>query len=291
VWAAFPDALQGIAASPGTPNEALSVSAPNPQELLAHAVRTLESRRSVSARLLVGVNLYGEQMIGSGSYREEVPARSRRLRLEINLQHGDQVSRVLKICDGKRFWDYQQIFLDRPPRLACYDVGRIEQALRNAGRTNEPWPLTAGIVKLLRSLRDVFVFDRIQAGRLDQIPVWRLDGVWRPEWLMQMVPDQKKLVDQNLVVDPTLFGPQQPDRITLYLGQDDLFPYRMECSRSPKNVDPQSPDAGRTVLVYLQMAEVEIDVPLDPAHFNYNPGDIKFADTTDAFLRLRNLRD
>ena len=75
---------------------------------------------------------------------------------------------------------------------------------------------------------------------------------------MQMVPDQKKLVDQNRPLDPSLFGPQQPDRISLYLGQDDLFPYRMECSRSSssKNLDPLSSDAGRTVLVYLQMAEV-----------------------------------
>jgi hypothetical protein len=43
--------------------------------------------------------------------------------------------------------------------------------------------------------------------------------------------------------------------------------------------------------MYLQMVEVEIDRPLDPAFFNYNPGDVKFPDNTDAFLRQRNLRD
>jgi hypothetical protein len=153
--------------------------------------------------------------------------------------------------------------------------------------------LTAGLVKLLRSLRDVFIFDTVQAGHLDQIPVWRIEGAWRPEWLVQLVPDQKNLVEQKRPIDPARFAPQQPDRVALYLGQDDLFPYRMECFRSSpaKEVASVSSDAGRTVLIYLQLAEVEINAPLDPAHFNYNPGDIKFPDGTDGFLRARNLRD
>lgn len=293
----FSLAQQPLTTNPGTPVDPSIAPLPNPQELLAQALQTLEAQRSVSARLLVGVNLYGEQMIGSGTYREEEPARSRRLRLEINIQHGDQVARVLKVCDGKHFWDYQQIFLDRPPRLASYDIERIERALRKAGKTpgqdGEPWPLTAGMVKLLRALRDVFVFDTVQPGKLDQTPVWKIEGGWRPEWLVQLMPDQKNLIEQKRPIDSARFAPQQPDRMALFLRQADLFPYRLEWFRtaSAPDDDPQSPNAGRTVLVYLQLDPVELNVPIDPAHFNYNPGDVKFPDSTDAFLRQRNLRD
>ncbi len=88
-----------------------------------------------------------------------------------------------------------------------------------------------GLPKLLDGLQRSFRFNRVEAGRLDTLPVWIAAGSWSPEGIAFV---SKELADQAAHEQPLnlkLLPPQLPEQVWLYTGQDDLFPYRIEYRR------------------------------------------------------------
>jgi hypothetical protein len=144
-----------------------------------------------------------------------------------------------------------------------------------------------GLSRLLRGLDAAFRFEVLGQTTLLGMPVWKLRGQWRPERLAKLLPAEKKAIREGRGVDLAALPAHLPECVLLFLGTQDLFPYRFEYRRSePK--EGEDADASRAI-VTMQLLKVNVNVPIDPAQFDYRPGDIKPDDETDQYLKTLGL--
>lgn len=207
------------------------------------------------------------------------------------MQVGERVVGRLQISDGSHLW-IVTTFKDEP-ELERVDVDRVLTAGQGSGTTNPGADLgLGGLSYLLNKLRADFEFKTIFQSQLGELPMIGLEGTWRPEALAKLLPDQAAAVAAGGTYDTTKLKSHLPDRVVLYLGADDMFPYRIEYRRA---IDPGKADEaaarmaqhGSRQLLVLELFEVRFDEPMEETLFLFSPGTRKFIDATDAYLQRR----
>lgn len=265
-----------------------SVSTPRPQTLLATAVRTLERRTSIAAKIRQEVNLFGKHLVGSGSYLEQRAGGKLRMRLELTLQVGDQTSSLVQVCDGKYLWTHRQLLGNTD--LSRIDVSRAREAQARAEKMpgkggTGMLPGMGGLPKLLRALHASFDFTDAQQGRWGKRKrlVWRLRGRWKTDRLVEILPSQKEAIEEGKPSELSQLPGHLPEQVILLLGQEDLFPYRVEYRRSDT--------AEGRPLVTMQLYDVVLDGPVDARRFIYNPGKAAFSDQTESYVKSLGVKE
>src|SRR5262249_53716690 len=143
---------------------------------------------------------------------------------------------------------WQQRQYKETPSLQRVDVDKVLTAAAGQGGAA---PLNhdavtvlglGGLGRLLEVLRKDFDLNSVFRSQLKADPadidVYGIEGRWRPEALRQLnVASSAKLREHV------------PDRVVLYLGCDDFFPYRIEYSRDRASADPNAPPESRPLLV------------------------------------------
>jgi hypothetical protein len=262
--------------------------------LLRRALNAVDAQRSIAAKVRQKVDLLGRPMFGSGIYLQQGRGRERMLRLELKLQIAKQTSSVQEICDGTALWICED-FGDAKS-LTRVDMARLLRARPKSPPPPAPpavnaWFALGGLPKLLASLESSFRFGQVIESRLDDLRVWTVEGQWKPARLAELLPDQKSAIDSNSAVDLTKLAAHLPDRVTLHIGWDDLFPYRIEYWRGePATKDTKANDHGK-LLVLMELYEVQLGGPIDPRQFAYAPGDLQPTDRTQAFLDKLSLEE
>ena len=260
----------------------------NGQELLEHAILTLESRPSVSAKIRQSVDLFGHKPVGSGVYLEQRSEGEPLLRLEMRMQLGSEPSSLLHVCDGRHLWGYRKI--GEGETLSRIDVGRVAEALEESGRMHQiakvgHWPGLGGLSRLLRGLHAAFDFNSVEETRLaGQLPVWRLRGEWKQARLAKLLPEED-LAKKGKPVDFSRLPQHLPDHVLLLLGKTDEFPYRIEYRRRKPNGQEGEGSLGGRSVVTLELHQVNLNAPIHPTRFLYNPGDLEYSDETKHFIR------
>lgn len=296
--AGSPNVGGALATTDASTVPAVTPAAPAPpvDALFARAIEYLEAYRSVSAKVHARVNIFGREIFGQGVYLEEEPRRARRLRFELNINLGNQTSTLLNIADGHYFWSYQQL-VGNEHTLTRHDIDRIARAMdQNADNPTLDrdgwWPSMGGLTKLLRRLWATGDFPPPLPAQLQGMRVWKLQGTWKQSFLAAVLPDQRAAAEKGRPFDLTKVpvSVQIPDTIVVYLGQEDLFPYRIEFgrSRAVKSADFPAAQAPGP-LVQIQFLEVSVNVPIDPVQFNYNPGNLTPTDLTEPYLLSHGL--
>lgn len=260
------------------------------QAILLSAVRTLEGRNGVSAKIRHRIDLFDKQLVGSGVYFQQRAGSDHLIRLELRIHVGNQQSSLLQVLappnpDGHYLWTYRK--LPDEEKLSRIDLVRAARALKKAetmpGRGTEGMLAGfGGLPKLLRGLQAAFDFDAAQPARLDRLPVWTLQGHWKPDRLAKILPDQKAAIEAGQPADLSKLPDHLPDHVVLMLGQEDLFPYRIEYRRGIARKEGREKDSR--ALVTMELFDVKLDVPIDRTRFIYNPGNTSFVDETDSFL-------
>ena len=69
-----------------------------------------------------------------------------------------------------------------------------------------------------------------------------------------------------------------PDSVTLFLGQEDCFPFRIDYLRSVPKSSPRC-------LMSLEFFELNFNGPIDSGQFIFTPGNLPIIDRTDEFVR------
>lgn len=273
-------------------------------ELVQNAVRLLESRATISARIRQQVNLFGKEMVGAGTYLEQRTGGNLRFRLESKIRLGEETSTLLEVCDGQYLWRYQR--LHEEGTLTRIDIDRVLRALEEVdqlGRieTVEQWPGLGGLPKLLRGLYVNFDFPTVEQAKLDstalsespsavQLPVWRVRGQWKRERLAELLPDRKDDIAAGKPVNLAELPPPLPQAVVLYLAADDLFPHRIEYYRSSSEQAGQGRGAQQPIVV-IELIQLNVNVPIDPSRFFYNPGNLDCIDQTGDFLKQLGLEE
>jgi hypothetical protein len=272
-----PTTVPGIVSLPetGAAGEVQPVPRPDPNTLFEQANEVLTRRRSITCKLRHQAVLFGRSFVGSGNYAQG-PASSRWMRYELLMKVGEREVYQLQVNDGRYLWQQRQ-YKDTPS-LQRIDVDKVLAAMGQGGAPGAMNTEAAtvlglgGIGRLLTVLRKDFNFNVVFSSKLkanpNDIPVYGIEGRWRPEVLSNINLDS-----------PQKLRPHVPDRVVVYLGCDDFFPYRFEFHREATTSDPNAAGKSQPLLV-LDLFDVQFDAPLDEAMFRFNAGSQPFLDVT-----------
>lgn len=258
-------------------------------ELMVEACERLQRHPAVSAKIRHRVDQFGHVMAGSGAYSQG-PWNERRWRMELRIQAGGDLTTWQQVSDGRYVWTYQQLIGN--PKLSRVDLDEVQYALAAAAAdAAQPGSFDAltlgGLPHMLGGLRDSFEFISVQPARLANLPVWVLRGAWTREMLGTLLPRQQDRLESGAAFDQRELAEHVPDLVVVTLGQDDLFPYRIEYVRTAATLSDDEREAGAPArtLVSLELFEVRLGGAVDPVQFTYNPGSQPVADGTAEFLR------
>jgi outer membrane lipoprotein-sorting protein len=263
--------------------------------------------QSVQARIRYRANLFGTQNVGAGLYLQQGIGEDRKFRLELKTAIGEQkLLTFQQVCDGKFLWQYRDSFnkqgpdklapakpgddaADRPT-ITRIDLVKVRQTLQDSDRkftSNALGQLAfGGLPKLLDGLQKSFRFNRVEAGHLDTLPVWTAVGSWSPEGIAFLSKDLADQAAHDQPLNLKLLPPQLPEQVWLYVGQDDLFPYRIEYRRRTGQGRGGETGQGEMVpIVTVEFYEVRLNAPINPHEFDYQPGNADIVDNTASYIK------
>ncbi len=266
----------GIVAAIATADPVGSNAAPaalSPADLLVRqAADRLDQYSSISAKVRYSAEVFERRIVGAGTYLQG-PSASHLLRFELKLQVGDQVTSLQQIADGGSLWTLRQV--DDAPTLSRVDIAKVLEAVPagalgqgGAGQGGHVLGL-GGLPRLVRGLSGSFRFNSVQQAQLAGVTVYVTRGSWERAALARLLPDQQAAIQAGQAVDLGKLPRQVPDEVILFLGRDDLFPYRIEYRRK-----------GAKPLLIMELFELKLNTPLDRRWFDYQPGDTPVVDQT-----------
>jgi len=268
--------MLGVGTLPEGVSDARPLPRPDPKLLFDQATTMLARRHSIVAKLRYQADLFGRTIVGAGDYVQGTPS-SRLMRYEVRMQFGDRQVHQLQVNNGRYLWQQRQY--QSEPELQRIDVERVLAARPVAGGPGGEAATVlglGGLGRLIETLRKDFEFVEVFRSELKSDPadiaVYGIEGRWRPEALKSLHLDS-----------PAKLRSHVPDRVVIYLGCDDSFPYRIEYLREVAATEPNAPAQTRPLLV-LELLEVQFDAPLDESQFNFTAGSRPFTDVTDRFL-------
>jgi hypothetical protein len=253
---------------------------PPADAVLRSAIEALQRYETVVAKVRQRADLLSRRIVGSGRYVQG-PVRYNLVRLELSLQVEDRASALLQVCDGKQLWTHRDQW--GQTKLACLDAQRILAAMQTNDAARQRAAVSGlalgGLPRMLHELERSFRFEEAQPSKLASLNVRVLVGRWHPERLALLMPDQAGAIRAGQPADLARLPDHAPDQALVYLGRDDLFPYRIEYRRVSSGADV----APRTLMA-LEFYEVQVNSAVDPLQFVYNPGTARYTDETDAYL-------
>ena len=211
------------------------------------------------------------------------------------MQATDQVSNLLAVCDGKFYW--RHVDTGGQPSLERVDLARVQKALdeksqtSGAGQGRGAAPTIGislgGLPALLAGLADNFVFAEVEQDSLDRLPVSVLRGEWRKERLAELGAAAASGIPGGTAGRSRRAPVAAPHQVSVYLGRDDLFPYRLEYFRTPSKKDPGYDPASRQPADDRRDGafEVQANVALPEATFQYLATGRQFVDATERYVK------
>ncbi len=259
--------------------------------LIRKTADQLAKHSSIVARVRFHVDLFGYQPIGQGLYLQHGISAERKIRWELKTTIGDQIVTWQQVCDGRYLWQLSELSPEER-NLERVDLRRVRLALEQSTKPTEASLnfkqsfAIGGLPEVAENLRKSFSFMRAEAGQLDQLPVWIVTGSWRPEALKLVSKELAEQAATGKPLDLKKLPPQLPEEVAVYLGQEDLFPYRIEYRR--RGAGQGRAGEGRVdemkTIVLVELYEVRLGAPIEPRQFEYEPSP-SFADTTEIFLK------
>ncbi|MFG0333287.1 MAG: outer membrane lipoprotein carrier protein LolA, partial [Maioricimonas sp. JB049] len=291
------DAEESAAESPETPAarspDVLAKVDAEARRLLTAARDRLFQYSSVQARIAEQVSFPGRKFNAQGTYiAGPFPA----LRLEYEVQVGQTTGKLLQVCDGQILRTRREIgqvggdtasaagAVSDSARSTIQVTRRdIQQILRaTQHRQQVPEAVLAaelglgGLPALLAAIEKSMTFDAIRTEEFDGRNYRVIQGKWSDAFMTTL----------NEQLRTGVPGMQQfiPDRIRIYLDDENLFPGRILYLK-------ESSDDGqrRTYrpLLSLEFRDVVINAPVDPDTFRYQaPPGVDEVDETKEYLKL-----
>jgi hypothetical protein len=284
------DAAAKAAASAAEP-------ATDAEVIIDKAIKKIGELQYIVAELEEDVEMLAQKFAIKGRY---LKAPNRRVYLRLTVSGlPDSSGTTLQVCDGETLWDYQQILENQfyrkqsiKPILERLNSPELDPKIRDQAISSMGF---AGPETLLAGLRKYIKFDQKESADLEGKPVWVLRGTWK---------NRQGIVNFNGVpVAPTgLLPPYVPCDATLYLGKDDLFPYKLELwgreisdviDTRPRGPDGRPIGARRTIerptpsKIRLVYSNVKLNATIRVDEFAFQaPTTANVDDTTESVLKL-----
>ena len=228
---------QGTGSKDGGAGEAVLAAGQQAEGLMLRVRQLVDGYDSIECGTRHQIDLFDHQILGAGHYYQQGHGLRRLSRFELRSQIGNRTTTLFELSDGNYVWTFREN--PAATTLTRVDLQRVAQALeqsRHAAPANAARePAIGELPKLLEGIADDFRFERVVEGRLGDRPVWIVEGSWKPEKLIEAMPDQKGNIEAGRPLDLKRLPAQLPERIVLSIGQTDLFPCRVEYLRRKSN--------------------------------------------------------
>lgn len=284
------------AAIPSPPVPPVNVAAPNltpapstasppAVELVRRSIDQLALYETLSAKIRFHGNLVGHSLSGTGQYLQSGHAPVR-LRMELKLPVGDDVCTLQQICDGNALWIRRT--LPDQVRLGQVDVARVLAARQQRQATMPAVPgaptkelAIGGLPMLVDGVRRSFDLQTVQPAMVGKVSAHKISGMLSPAMLAQLLADQKPPAEPGQPPNLKALPVQAPTHVELYIGVDDLFPYKLDYKRI---VDGKTSLDDAETMYSVEFYDVQRNIAIDPVQFVYQPGEIAPTDDTDVFI-------
>jgi hypothetical protein len=272
------------------------------QQLVAEAARRLALQPALAARIRQRANLFGQELVGSGSYQQVLAKGRTLIRLELKLQVDEQLTTLQQVSTAEEIlWIRRDQGNNKT--VSYVNLRQIREATRRAGPA-QPGTLTvdtlalAGLPQLIQGLEQNFQFGRPVEETMGDIPVWVIRGEWKKEKLAALAVKKEAGADSSRRWE--LLPAHLPHGVTVALGRDDfvpLFPYRIDFARyesaaangSRSNSRAGEADDLAKTVVSMEFFEVRRQWDIDPQAFDYDPGNEHVDNCTDLYLQRLGL--
>lgn len=274
--------------------------------LLSKAVKQLAQHGSIVAKIRQRVDLFGHELIGSGTYRQWDVGQDRLLRLELKIPLDDQITSIQQVCDSRFLW-LQQTMPDKLrgertviSRIDLHEIRRAAYADSKSLVIRRDGLLIGqgGLPQLLIELERHFALHNVRPGTLHQVPVWITWGDWKPAALQLLFGEKNNGQEQGAVQNELLgeLPRHVPHSVMVILGKQDLFPYQIEYRRSKdaqraRNTMSIIETADSRAMVTMELFEVQLGVAIDPIQFVFKPGDRPYVNRTREYLKRLSLSE
>lgn len=265
------------------------------QRRLREAAAVLERYQTIAAKIRFTGDLFGQQMIGTGSYaqmRNPDPQEPANVlsRLDLRIQVRERTAAWQQVCDGKHLWTNRKLPDGGKPedptdpekgynrRLTRVDLAKVVAAAGGVSPdSSEPRAVGfSGLPHFIESLAAAFEFQGEQTGKIDSISMSVIEGRWQGQMLEEFSHEQRTAAEAS-TGDLSWLPERAPDSVVLFLGKEDLFPFRIVFRRYAGHETPRE-------LVKLELYEVRFDAPLERQQFEFTAR-MKFNDETGQFIK------
>lgn len=253
-------------------------SGPDGNYFVQRAAKVMRQHASVSAKFRQTVFLLEEHLLGNGSYLQQGHGTKAQLRFELKFQLGDRFVSRQQISDGQFLWLRHDT--QAKTKLGRVNLQQLGQAFqrgtsRQSEREIEVVPLPAGLADIVQRLDSNFDFQPPRPAVLQEEKVWVLEGRLHSEKVTELLINEKEQFHEGDPPSLQSLLPHLPAGVVLLLGQEDLFPYRIEYHREPPGLTDARP------IVVMQFFDVRLGGKIDPLVFSYQPNDVDKIEITD----------
>ncbi|MBT4845303.1 MAG: hypothetical protein HON92_07680 [Planctomycetaceae bacterium] len=160
----------------------------SPKKLLRKAVQAVVAESNLQASVRHKINLFEQQLVGTGHYSQFGEGPIKRLRLELKTQVGKTTTSITQVCDGRHLW-LRENFPDSV-QLSRIDVRQVRTRLEQLQRADpviipqSGWAVNiamGGLPRVLAAVEDSFNFSAVRRATFEDVPVWIISGRWKPE--------------------------------------------------------------------------------------------------------------
>ena len=256
-------------------------AASDAKTMLAQAAANLENSNPLQCSTRLQIDLFDQELVAEGLY-SQMGQGSGLSRLEFNFGNVAKPRKILHICNQGYYYRFRTTAKD--PELNFADLRRIADSdSANIMASPNTWMATGGLASLLKVLADNFVFEKPEATKLSDLPVWRIRGGWDERRLKRMLFGQVKYAVIEDGVNWEKVPPQVPYSCEIVLGRDDFFPlfpyqisyFRFEGKEKQKKSKPQ---------VAFELYDLKKNANLDIRSFDVNFPNVIPTDLTDQYV-------
>lgn len=243
LWAQTPPATPPAEAKPEAPK-------PTPaEELLAKAFDRLKDLKWMETDFKQQVFLMGGKWEAKGTYI--IAPAENRIAYDVTVHVGGVPGTTKIRCDGQTLWHWQQIGKEKV--VFSYPLEKLREASKNLDRNElEPDKVEQlirdseaehgflGIQPQLEELKQWMTFPKLESTSLNNKPVYLLQGEWSKAFLDKMAPRPEGEAGKQANLRELYEKRQypflnQPRSARVYLGRENLWPYRIEWLGPIKN--------------------------------------------------------
>jgi hypothetical protein len=236
-------------------------------------------------RLIQYIDLFGQRLVGQGTYVQHASPRGLQIRLDWQSTIGDQTASVQHISDGRFLWVRSDL-LDGPV-LERVDLERVREPRATSADATMQLPISAardmvvlGVPRLLENILQCYRLAPLRSAQLEDQTVWVVEGQWKSAEDSESGGSRGKGRDANAA--------QLPNYLRVIIQQEDLILRRIEylhvhADRRATGTDPSQ--ATYRMLAVIDFIESSFPSHLDEGLFDFPTGGDEIVDRNHPLMR------